>query len=61
MPVHRGRDSRGPYYQWGEHGTKYYYEAGSGASRQRAKKHAIAQGAAVERNERGMRFIHYDP
>jgi hypothetical protein len=25
MPIHRGRDAKGPYVQWGGHGKKYYY------------------------------------
>ena len=28
MPVHRGSDAKGPFYQWGGHGTKYRYTAG---------------------------------
>ena len=27
MPIHRGRDSNGPYYQWGTQ-KKYYYKSG---------------------------------
>ena len=47
MPVHRGQDSQGPYYQWGDHGKKYYYTAGDEESRKRAKDKAEAQGAAA--------------
>jgi len=25
MPIHRGKDNKGNYFQWGEHGAKYYY------------------------------------
>lgn len=46
MPVHRGRDSRGPYYQWG--GAKRYYTANHAPSRARAKAKAALQGRAIE-------------
>ena len=47
MPVHRRKDSKGPYYQWGESGKKYRYEAGEKSSRERAKKQAEKQGRAA--------------
>lgn len=50
MPVHRGTDSNGPYYQWGNHGKKYYYKLGDKVSREKAKKQASAQGAAAYAN-----------
>lgn len=49
MPVKRGEDSSGPYYQWGNQ-TKYHYKAGSEVSRKRAKQKAHIQGAAIERS-----------
>jgi len=49
MPVHRGQDSKGPYYQWGSQ-TKYHYKAGSEPSRKKAKQKAHIQGAAAERS-----------
>jgi hypothetical protein len=48
MPVRRGRDSSGPFYQWGEHGKKYYYLAGSTISRNRAHDKAALQGRAIK-------------
>ena len=39
MPVHSGKDSKGKYYQWGNHGKKY---RGKGA-----KAKAAAQGRAA--------------
>jgi hypothetical protein len=47
MPVHRGRDSLGPYYRWGESGKKYHYESGNADSREDAKKKARRQGRAA--------------
>lgn len=47
MPVHRGKDSKGPYYQWGDHGKKYRYEAGNKQSREAAKEKAERQGRAA--------------
>ena len=31
MPVRRGHDSKGPYYEWGGHGRKYRYTPGDKA------------------------------
>jgi hypothetical protein len=47
MPVHRGKDSEGPYYQWGGSGKKYHYQAGDKASRDAAKEKAEKQGRAA--------------
>jgi hypothetical protein len=47
MPVHRGKDSKGPYYQWGDSGKKYRYEAGARKSRETAKGKAEKQGRAA--------------
>lgn len=50
MPVHRGEDKEGPYYQWGDSGKKYHYESGDKASRKKAKKQAHEQGYAIEKS-----------
>jgi hypothetical protein len=47
MPIHRSKDSEGPYYQWGDRGEKYHYEAGDKESRERAKEKAKKQGQAA--------------
>lgn len=47
MPVNRGKDSKGPYYQWGDSGKKYHYESGNKGSRERAKDKAGKQGRAA--------------
>jgi hypothetical protein len=46
-PVHRGEDARGPYYQWGDAGKKYHYQAGQRKSREAAKRKAERQGKAI--------------
>jgi len=46
MPIHRGKDSKGPFYQWG-HRKKYYYKSGNKKSRERAKKLATQQMRAI--------------
>lgn len=48
MPVHRGKDKDGTYYQWGESGKKYHYETGNETSREAAKKKAEKQGQAIK-------------
>jgi hypothetical protein len=47
VPVRRRRDGNGPYYQWGESGKKYHYQAGDQSSREAAKKKAEKQGRAA--------------
>lgn len=46
MPVHRGHDSKGPFYQWGNQ-HKYYYKSGSTVSRKKALERARKQGVAI--------------
>jgi hypothetical protein len=47
MPVKRGQDKQGPYYQWGDSGKKYHYTPGDKRSRDRAKEQASKQGQAA--------------
>lgn len=47
MPVHKGINTRGPYYQWGKHGKKYYYKKGYTKSRLAARKKAERQAKAI--------------
>jgi hypothetical protein len=47
MPIKRSHDSHGPFYQWGDHGKKYYYTANNTSSRTRAKNKAEQQSAAA--------------
>ena len=48
MPVRRGEDSQGPYYQWGKSGKKYHYKKGDKRSRKSAKAKAKKQGRAIK-------------
>lgn len=50
MSIHRGRDSHGPFYQWGG-GKKYYYTAGDIHSRKAAKQKARTQMIAIKRKQ----------
>lgn len=47
MPVQRGNDGDGPYYQWGGSGRKYRYRSGDKRSRENAKRNAEKQGRAA--------------
>jgi len=47
MPIHRGRDTKGPFYQWGEE-KKYYYVANDVKSRDKAYQRALTQARAIE-------------
>lgn len=46
MPVHRGRDTNGCFYQYGNL-KKYYYTCGDAKSRMESKKKAIKQMVAI--------------
>lgn len=48
MPVHAGLDRTGPYYQWGQHGKKYYFQLGHLADARRAYHLAETQGRAIK-------------
>ena len=50
MPVHRGVDAKGSYYQWGAQ-RRYYYKIGNLKSRNEAKRLAELQGRAIEANK----------
>lgn len=47
MPVHRGKDSQGVYWQWGSHGKKYRYIPNNKRSSEIARLKAKRQGLAV--------------
>jgi len=46
MPIRRGKDKKGCFYQWGGR-KKYYYKCGSKNAAARAKKKAEAQAKAI--------------
>jgi hypothetical protein len=46
MPITRGKDVNGPYYQWGSQ-KKYYYKAGDRESRYAAYDLARKQAVAI--------------
>lgn len=50
MPVKRGKDINGPFFQWGNE-KKYYYKTGDPKSRITAKKKAEKQGRAIKFSE----------
>jgi hypothetical protein len=50
MPVHRGKDIHGSFYQWGSQ-KKYYYIPNDQLSRKRAKQLAHLQAAAITRKQ----------
>jgi hypothetical protein len=52
MPVHRRVDKKGPYYQWGNHGKKYYYIPNNTRMRNIAKNKALQQGRAIKANSK---------
>jgi len=52
MPVRRGKDSKGAYYQFGRRGKKYHYTPGNKRSRSTAKSKAKRQGRAIKARSR---------
>lgn len=51
MPIHRGKDSKGPYYQYGETGKKYHYISNDKLSRDKAYEKALKQTQAIKASE----------
>lgn len=52
MPISRRKDGKSGrwYYQWGQHGKKYYYETGNRESRLAAHNKALRQAYAAYAN-----------
>lgn len=47
MPIHLSRDSNGSYYQWGNHGKKYYFNSHCKICKSNARNKAIRQMIAI--------------
>jgi len=47
MPVHRGYDTIGYYYQWGNRGKRYYYNPKSLRSENTARNKSYEQARAI--------------
>ena len=47
MPIHKGIDSHGHYFQWGNHGAKYYYQINNKKSIDEAYDKALKQMHAI--------------
>ena len=48
MPVHEGIDIEGGYYyQWGQHGKKYYFDPNDPQDEKDAQEKAARQGRAA--------------
>ena len=51
MPIHNRSDSKGKFFQYGEHGKKYYYKNNS-QSKQLAYHKALQQTRAIHARKR---------
>ena len=49
MPVHE--NEREHYFQWGEHGKKYYYDKNDMMSKEEARLKAVKQGRAIKASQ----------
>lgn len=47
MPIHKSYDSKGYYYQWGNHGKKYYFNKDCSSCKKRAYNKAKKQMIAI--------------
>ena len=47
MPIRNRKDEKGDYFQWGDHGKKYYYEANNEKSKKIARRKAWKQSRAI--------------
>lgn len=52
MPIHRGKNSQGPYFQFGSLGKKYFYIAKNQKSREFAYKQCLKQAHAIKMNKK---------
>ena len=50
MPIYERQDNFGRYYQYGNHGAKYYFIS-SQASQQLAYRKAVRQAQAIHSNQ----------
>lgn len=50
MPIQRRQDKKGVYYQWGNHGHKYYFNPASKVSTLSAHQRAYLQAKAAFAN-----------
>lgn len=51
MPIYQREDSNGHYYQYGNHGAKYYFIVGNAKSQTDAYDKAKRQTAAIHASE----------
>jgi len=56
MPIHRGKDSKGCYYQYGSQ-AKYYYTPGNAQSRAAAKQKALVQARAIQSSQHRVLYL----
>ena len=47
MPVHAGSDQHGVFFQWGQSGKKYYYNANNEKDKREAFEKASRQARAI--------------
>jgi len=50
MPINLRQDTNGTYYQWGDHGKKYYFKPHDDFTKQLAFNEALQQGRAMFAN-----------
>ena len=50
MPIHSGENSKGYYFQWGNHGAKYYFDPNSNSSIKKAHAKSMRQAKAIYSN-----------
>lgn len=50
MPIRRGVEGKKPYYQWGDHGAKYFYKINDVPSREEAYQKALKQAQSAYAN-----------
>ena len=50
MPIKQGKDVKGYYYRWGNHGKKYYFRRGDERSKLQSYIRAWKQSEAAHAN-----------
>jgi len=56
MPLIEGKDMKGNFFKWGDHGKKYYFDPLSSRSKKTAITHAKKQALAIILNKRFEKY-----
>lgn len=56
MPIHQLHDKKGPYFQYGTHGHKYYYKPHDIYSHDKAYELSLRQAQAIHASQNRKKY-----